>query len=132
MKKAAPFITGFIAGVLGTLLVLYLMYNSDNQTYDSSYDGLLGLTIFPEKGECIPTENEIEVIQVVKPNKALAYTHEYYDDRITVLLINYDGESYYDQQKIKVPSGQCARQIGTFQYTDRLRSEHTVPAVVIE
>ena len=127
MKKAAPFITGFVAGVLGTLLVLYL-YTTDNQ----SYDGLYGLTIFPEKGECIPTASEIEVLQVVKPNMALAYTDQHIDKRILVLLINYDGKSYYDDQKIKIPAGKCARQIGTYQYTTNMDFDKTVPAVVIE
>lgn len=128
MKKAALFFTGVIMGVLGTLLVLYL-YSVDNQPYD---DGLYGLSIFPEKGECIPTSGELEVLQVVKPNMALAYTDKHIERQIVVLLIKYDGKSYYDDQKIKVPSGQCARQIGTYQYTTNMDFEKTVPAVVIE
>jgi len=106
---------------------LYL-YSIDNQPYD---DGLYGLTIFSEKGECIPTEGELEVIQVMKPNMALAST-DIFHDGIVVLLINYDGKSYYDDQKIKIPAGKCARQIGTYQYTNRLDVHKTVPAVVIE
>ena len=49
-----------------------------------------------------------------------------------VLLINYDGKSYYDNQKIIVPSKKCARQIGTYQYMTRMGIGKTVPAVVIE
>ncbi len=129
MKKAAPFITGFIAGVLGTLLVLYLMFYVDDQPYD---DGLYGLTIFPEKGECIPTAGKLEVLQVMKPNMALAYTDQHIDRRILVLLINYDSKSYYDDQKINIPAGKCARQIGTYQYTTNMDFDKTVPAVAIE
>ncbi|WP_418993570.1 hypothetical protein [Barnesiella intestinihominis] len=32
-------------------------------------------------------------------------------------IINYDDKSYCDEQKIKVPSGKYARQIGTCRYT---------------
>ena len=51
---------------------------------------------------------------------------------IIVLLINYDGKSYYDEQKIKIPAGKCARQRGTYQYTTRNDMFKTVPVVVIE
>ena len=129
--KAAPFITGLVVGVLGTLLVLFMMFGGDDQPSDSSYDGLYGLTIFPEKGECVPTEGRIEVLQVLKPNMALAQTGEYLQGPM-ILLINYDGKTYYDDQEIKIPSGKCARQIGTYQYSTRLNTEKTVPAVVIE
>ena len=86
-----------------------------------------------EKGECITTSGEIEVMQVLAPNAALAWTGGlFYSDRILVLLINYDDKSYYDEQKIKIPSDKCARQIGTYRYTAKNEMVKTVPAVVIE
>jgi len=130
MKKAAPFITGFVAGVLSTILVLYLYINSDTEPTEP-YDGLYGLTTFQEKGECIPTDGRIEVFQVLKPNMALARTGKYLNGAI-ILLINYEGKSYYDDQEIKIPSGKCARQIGSYQYTTTNDFEKTVPAVAIE
>ena len=130
MKGVGIFVLGFIAGIVVTIIAVSNMDYDTNEPSEPS-DGLYGLTIFPEKGECIPTQRTIEVIQVIKPNMALAHTHESYE-RITVLVINYDGKTFYDQQKVKVPSGQCARQIGTYQYTTRMNSDKTVPAVVIE
>lgn len=128
MKRFLIFIGGFVAGILATLFVLYLM-GIANKPYD---DGKLGLKVFPEKGECITTKNEIEVFQVLEPNMALARTGDILDG-IVVLLINYDGKTYYDEQKIKIPKNKCARQIGTYQYTTREdKFEKTVPAVVIE
>lgn len=62
---------------------------------------------------------------------ALAETGNY-PDRIMVLLINYDGKSYYDNQKIIIPAKKCAKQIGTYQYRTRMGIDKTVPAVVIE
>jgi hypothetical protein len=136
------FIGGFISGILATIFVAFVI-SVANKTND---DGLRGLTIFPEKGECIATEyektdyglnrrrlvttvvNEIEVFQVLAPNMALARTHDF----TVVLLINYDDISYYDNQKIQIPANKCARQIGTYQYTSKDERNRTVPAVVID
>jgi len=142
MKKFLIFIGGFVAGIAATVFVVFLIYVANKPN-----DGLLGLTIFPEKGECISTEyektdydmkkrrrvttvmNDIEVFQVLAPNMALARTHDF----TVVLLINYDGISYYDDQKIQIPANKCARQIGTYQYTTKRDNfGKTVPAVVIE
>lgn len=92
-----------------------------------------GLHCSLKKGECITTSGEIEVMQVLEPNIALAWTGRlFYSDRILVLPINYDDKSYYDEQKIKIPSGKCARQIGTYRYTAKNEMVKTVPAIVIE
>ena len=126
MKKFLIFIGGFVAGILATIFVVYVIAIANKPN-----DGLLGLTLFPEKGECI-TKNEMEIFQVLEPNMALAETGEY-PNRVVVLLINYDGISYYDDQIIKIPAKKCARQIGTYQYTTKRDNfEKTVPAVVIE
>jgi hypothetical protein len=126
MKKVLLFGSGFIAGIIATILVLTLIA-VENQPND----GLLGLTVFPEKGDCITTAGAIEVFQVLKPNMSLASTGEF-PDGITVLLINYEGKSYYDDQKIDIPVNKCARQIGIFQYANKSGVDKTVPAVVID
>ena len=147
MKGYLIFIGGFVAGILATILVGYLMIIA-NKPID---DGLLGLKVFSEKGECLKTtskskNSEIEIFQVLEPNMALG-TIKYYSDKklyggevyrdhdilndIVVLLINYDSKTYYDDQKINV-SKNCVRQIGTYQYTTKSNFGKTVPAVVIE
>ncbi len=126
MKQFLIFIGGFIAGILATILFAFFV-----SVFNQPNDGLVGLTIFPEKGECITTKNEIAIFQVVEPNMALAKTGEY-SDGIVVLLINYDGKSYYDDQKIIIPANKCARQIGTYEYSTKMGIDKTVPAVVIE
>jgi len=120
------FLGGFIVGVLATILVAFLISIANEPN-----DGLLGLTVFPKDGECIITRGEIEIFQVLKPNMALAETGKF-PDRIMVLLINYDGKSYYDNQKIGIPTNQCAKQIGTYKYTTKMGIDKTVPAVVIK
>ena len=99
-------------------------------TSNESTDGHIGLTLFPEKGECIPGK-QFEVFQVKHSNMALASSGSFPND-VTVLIINYDGKHYYDNQKIKIPTKQCARQIGTYEYTTMKEIPRNVPAVVIE
>ncbi|MFA5713981.1 MAG: hypothetical protein WC960_07420 [Bacteroidales bacterium] len=146
MKNFLIFIGGFVAGLLATFLVsyVYLVANKPN-------DGLLGLSIFEEKGDCLTStsnsrSSEIDIFQVIAPNAALAtikyYTEEKqysgstyriydFENDIVILLINYDGKTYYDGQKIDV-SKNCLRQIGTYQYETTSKFGKTVPAIVIE
>lgn len=146
MKKFLIFIGGFVSGILATIFALYV-YSIANKPND----GLLGLTIFEEKGECITTtsknkSSEIDIFQVIAPNAALAIIKYYSDEKlyggetyrnydiandVVVLLINYDDKTYYDDQKIDI-SNKCARQIGTYQYETKSKFGKTVPAVVIE
>ena len=126
------FLGGFITGSVMTIVVLFLIYaanTSNNETLKSD-EVLPGLTLFPKKGECI-TKSELEVFQTIKSNMALAHFDKFPNEML-VLLVNYEGKSYYDQQKIQVPSKKCARQIGTYRYENRLDVTKTVPVVVIE
>jgi hypothetical protein len=126
------FLGGFITGVAITILVLFLIYaanETDNETLKTD-ESLPGLLIFPKKGDCI-TKKNLEIFQTMKPNMALAQFGVFPDETL-VLLINYEGKSYYDKQKIQVSAKMCARQIGTYQYQTKMGIEKTVPVVVIE
>lgn len=128
MKKFLIFIGGFVAGIIATILVAFLFLTEPD-------DGLSGLMIFPEKGECIASINinEIVVFQVLEPNMALASAVDTRNfDRITVLLVNHEGKTYFDQQRIEIPANKCARKIGTYRYTAEDGRVRTVPVVVIE
>jgi hypothetical protein len=147
MKQFLIFIGGFVAGVLAAILVGYYIMMVGKPIDD----GLFGLTIFPEKGECLKStskskSSEIDILQVVEPNMALGnlkyytekklYGGEIYRDydienAVVVLLINNDGKTFYDDQKIDV-SNKCIRQTGTYQYNANIGIEKTVPSVVIE
>ena len=94
------FLGGFITGVAVTIFVLFLFYNvnkSNNETLKSE-ESLPGLVIFPKKGECI-TKTNLEIFQTIKPNMALAEFGKF-PNEILVLLINYEGKSYYDKQNL--------------------------------
>jgi hypothetical protein len=146
MNKFLIFAGGFVAGISATILTLYVISFANKPN-----DGLLGLTIFPQKGDCIKSVSknkscEIDVFQVIAPDAALANIKYYSDEKlyggktyrnydigndIVVLLVNYDDKAYYDAQKIDITK-KCARQIGTYQYKTKSEFEKTVPAVVIE
>lgn len=125
------FLSGFIVGILTTILSLFLIsVGHDQDATLTSGERLVGLTMFPEKGSCI-TKNQVEILQTLRPNVALA-TSGTYPDEMLVLLVNHDGDVYYDSRKIEIPPGKCARQIGTYQYETKAEVLKTVPAVLIE
>ena len=126
------FLGGFITGVVATVLVLFVIYavnKPDVETLKSD-ENLPGLVLFPKKGECI-TKNNLEIFQTIKPNMALAQVGKFPNETL-VLLVNYDGNSYFDKQKILIPAKKCARQIGTYPYQTKMEFNKTVPVVVIE
>lgn len=147
MRNVLFFIGGFFAGILVTILVGYFIVLAKKPVDD----GLIGLIMFPPKGECLSTtseykSSEIDIFQVIEPNMALGVI-KYYSDKklsagnnyrdfdiandVVVLLVNSDGKTYYDDQKIEI-SNKCVRQIGSYQYTTKDNFEKTVPAVDIE
>ncbi len=148
MKNFLIFIGGFVAGILTTILVVNIIASA-SKPMDN---GILGFTKFPKKGDCLTTtsknkSSEIEIFQVIKPNMALGnlryYTEKKHPDgesyldydvenEVVILLLNNNGVTYYDDQKIEV-SQKCVRQIGTFQYTtNNNQFDKTVPAVILE
>lgn len=147
MKWFLTFVGGFVAGVLVTIFMGFLLMIEDSPIEDSpANDGLIGLTLFPDKGDCLKNSSKMEsteigIFQVLEPNMALANIESftligvtrYYDygEEITALIINYDGKSFYDDQKIDV-TNKCVRQIGIYKYTTKLDQEKTIPAVVVE
>lgn len=128
------FIIGFIVGVLATLLVLfgYALMSSKNSSEDSTTlaSSLTGLSMLKQKGECI-TKERLVIFQTIESNIALAKVGEF-PNELMVLVMNRENIAYYDDQKIKIPAGKCARQIGTYQYETRMGIKKTVPVVVIE
>lgn len=117
------FFLGFVTGIIITIIFLLLYTRKD------SSDELEGLTLFKQTGECI-AKRKLKIFQTVRTNAALA-EFGVYPNEMMVLLINYNGIAYYDDQKIIIPSNQCARRIGTYTYSTRVGFQKTVPAVEV-
>lgn len=126
MKSTLAFWGGVLVGIAATVLVIFYI-SSKGEIGD---DGIPGLTIFNEPGECI-TKDEIKIFQVLKPDMALGSTGALFDG-IVVLLTNHENQAYYDDQKIKIPKDKCAKQMGIYQYTTKKDFQKTVPVVIIE
>lgn len=121
-NKIFVFIAGVIVGVLMTMLILSPR-SSSNSSEDSD------LRMFEKPRATLDVE-EMKVFQVFTTGEALAMTS--YPNSMVVLLLSEDGESYYDEQKIQVPSGACVRQVGIYRYVTKDERIKTVPVVKIQ
>lgn len=128
MKNLLIFISGMI-----TMLVLVVLFGVIVNL--SNNDGYPGLTIFENEGKCINAK-QLQIMQTFEPNMALAHAkvqpNVIYDpNEILVLLLGDEKTNYYDDQKIDIPNGMCAKQVGTYQYEAKAGMK-TVPAVTIK
>ena len=118
----------FIAGMMTTVVIMFFIGGL-------SENSLSGFTKFPEKAGCI-SGNEFKVFQVLEPNVALASGKSPGESAgnlflgVTVLFMD-ENKHYYDDEIIKIPSGKCARQIGSYKYETRNGIYKTVPVVSI-
>ena len=123
----------FVAGMITMFVLMVLFAIAVNSSSNSGYPGL---TIFEEEGKCTGAK-QIQIMQTLEPNMALAHAktqpNAIYDpNEILVLLLGDEKASYYDDQKINIPKGMCAKQVGTYQYQSRELGMKTVPAVIIK
>ena len=122
----------FIAG-MATMFILVVLFGI--AVNSSSNSGYPGLTLFEEEGKCTGAR-QIKVMQTLEPNMALAHAKTqpnviYDPNEILVLLLGDETASYYDDQKINIPKGMCAKQVGTYQYEAKMGMK-TVPVVTIK
>lgn len=124
MKKTWIFIGGVVTGVVLTFIFLFII--GSKKAVNDNY------VMFEQDGKVIST-NSFKVFQVLDSGDALANEIEEYDipTGLTVLFLNDDGASHYDDQVIKVPAGKCVRQLGTYKYPTKSGFEKTVPIVGI-
>lgn len=133
MKKNILF---FVVGILTTLLIEFIIGVIVGVTSQSN-GGYHGLTLFEQDGACVNSSKKIEIFQTLGPDIALAHTKKRLDsllelDDILVLILRDENTHFYDKQKITIPNGRCAKQVGTYQYSTTDGIMKTVPAVVIK
>ena len=123
MKKIWVFIVGVITGIVLTVLFATVSYVSSTSSNS-------GLNMFEEPGECLISRSSLKIFQVLEPTAALAMIKDDFSS-VVYLLVNNEGKSYYDDQVIKLPTGKCFKQIGTYQYPTKDDRLKTVPVVQI-
>ena len=119
VKSILIYVGGIFTGII-IMCVLSLCVAKHNA------DG--GLVIFEQPGQKIEL-TELKIIQVLNNESALATGNDLSNYGTVFLLWPKDGVSYYDDQKITVPSGKFARQIGTYRYISKNDVEKTVPVI---
>ena len=119
VKSILIYVGGIFTGII-IMCVLSLCVAKHNA------DG--GLVIFEQPGQKFEL-TELKIIQVLNNESALATGNDLSNYGTVFLLLPKDGVSYYDDQKITVPSGKFARQIGTYRYISKNDVEKTVPVI---
>lgn len=121
MKKWLIFLGGVVTGVL----ILFAFVFAYSWMGVSAVEDN-GVTMFEKPGDVI-NETGFEVFQALEQGAALAKGKK---ELMTVyMLVNDEGKYYYDDEKVNVPSGKVARQIGIYQYETNSGRPKTVPIV---
>lgn len=122
MKKLLIFISGVIVGVFLTFSFLSSQPANSNKN----------LQLFETPKECV-TKKNLRVFQALDDGYALAWEIDKsgFSTHLVVLIHDPENKPFYDDQKIIIPKGKCARQIGIYKYITRNKMEKTVPVVQI-
>lgn len=124
-KSVLIYIGGIVTGIILTFVILLFVAksNSDNPSNDN-------MIIFEQPQQKIDAKS-FEVLQVLPDGNALATVESNENFGMIVMLLANKNATYYDDQKIEVSTGKCARQIGTYRYMTRNNIEKTVPIIDI-
>lgn len=128
MKSFIMYSIGVMTGIILGVFVVALTAGYEEPEQRKGNDILDGLKMLKQKGNCI-TANNLEIFQTLTDGVALAYPVGDFDS--TVLLLDMD-RLFYDGEKVKNPSGECAKQVGTYSYETKAKNWRTIPAVIIE
>ena len=135
MKSGTSFFVGLLVGAIVTVGVLALYAKANENSQDTS-----SVQLFKEPGVEITYQNwegkkckftGFDVFQVLPNGAALATGKDGGVPIVTnvVLLLPIKGGSYYDQQYVKIPKGNIAKQAGVYRYETKEGTQKTVPVV---
>lgn len=131
MNLKVKFILTYVAGIVTGIVLLFVVgfFMAKSQATSASNDDV----VMFEKPRGIVPGKVFEVMQVLPDGSALATVGDFESGNYgtTVLFLGDESTSYYDSQKITVPSGKVAKQIGTYSYMARSEMYKTVPVVEI-
>ena len=130
MESKTKFILTYVAGIVTGCVLLFVIgciINAKNSSAQKE-----DIVMFDSPRNAVPGKS-FKVVQVLPNGNALAKVDNVYDDNfgIVVLFLGDESTSYYDDQKIEIPKGKVAKQIGNYSYMTRMEIEKTVPVVKI-
>lgn len=131
MKQRTKFILTYLGGIVTGVVLIFALgfFMAMSQSKQSANNDV----VMFEKPRGVVPGKVFEVMQVLPEGSALATVDDIDSGNMgtVVLFIGNESLSYYDNQKIKVPSGKVAKQVGTYSYMTRQEMEKTVPVVEI-
>lgn len=125
-KSILTFLGGLVTGVVLTFVFVILWGIAVNNSTSTNKK----LTLFDGPGQELRA-TEFEVFQVLPDGAALANIKDVADLGTVVLFLPDEGVAYYDDQRINVPAGKRAVQVGTYRYVTSREFVKTVPVVEI-
>lgn len=130
MESKTKFISTYVAGIVTGCVLLFVIgciINAKNSSAQKE-----DIVMFDSPRNAVPGKS-FKVVQVLPDGNALANVDNVYDDNfgVVVLFLGDESTSYYDDQKIEIPKGKVAKQIGNYSYMSRMNIEKTVPVVKI-
>lgn len=130
MESKTKFILTYVAGIVTGCVLLFVIGSIINAKNSSAQKE--DIVMFDSPRNAVPGKS-FKVVQVLPDGNALARIDNVYDDNfgIVVLFLGDESTSYYDNQKIEIPKGKVAKQIGNYSYMSRMKIEKTVPVVKI-
>lgn len=130
MESKTKFILTYVAGIVTGCVLLFVIGSIINAKNSSAQKE--DIVMFDSPRNAVPGKS-FKVVQVLPDGNALARIDNVYDDNfgIVVLFLGDESTSYYDDQKIEIPKGKVAKQIGNYSYMSRMKIEKTVPVVKI-
>ena len=128
MKLKTKFILTYVAGIV-TGCIVFFVISCIIVANNSSKDDVV---MFDKPRNTVP-EKTFKVFQVFSDGSALSSGDDSSGNNLglDVLFLGDESTSYYDDQKIEIPKGKVARQIGNYSYTTNMGVEKTVPIVKI-
>lgn len=121
-KSFLIYLGGIITGII--LTFAFFFFVALGNTSDNN------IVMF-EKPQQEINVHSFEIMQVLPDGSALATVEDISNIGMIVLFLADKEISYYDNQKIDVPSDKRVMQVGTYKYISRSEMEKTVPIVEI-
>ncbi|WP_233905271.1 hypothetical protein [Segatella copri] len=128
MKLKTKFILTYVAGIV-TGCIVFFVISCIIVANNSSKDDVV---MFDKPRNTVPGKT-FKVFQVFSDGSALSSGDDSSGNNLglDVLFLGDESTSYYDDQKIEIPKGKVAKQIGNYSYTTNMGVEKTVPIVEI-
>lgn len=123
MKKFLIYVLGIITGIILTIVAGIIINKSSEQPDPRKQ-------LFEEPGQVMSCQS-YEIFQALDNGYGLAWeSNGSYSHDLTVLIWDQNGSPFYDDQKVKAPSGMVFRQVGIYKYETQMGSK-TVPIITL-